>query len=88
MGTRCPTPVLIISYETFRLHANVLLRGEVGLVICDEVSFILFFVFYSFVFWILDFYFFFRVFCHPTIFSNDRFLAFFYFVFFFFRGGN
>ena len=59
MGTRCPTPVLIISYETFRLHANVLLRGEVGLVICDEVSFILFFVFYSFVFWILDFYFFF-----------------------------
>ncbi|VDD95364.1 unnamed protein product [Enterobius vermicularis] len=36
VGTRCPTPVLIISYETFRLHANVLLRGEVGLVICDE----------------------------------------------------
>ncbi|VDK42180.1 unnamed protein product [Anisakis simplex] len=36
LSTRCPTPVLIISYETFRLHANVLLRSEIGLVICDE----------------------------------------------------
>uniref|UniRef100_A0A914RA65 SNF2 N-terminal domain-containing protein n=1 Tax=Parascaris equorum TaxID=6256 RepID=A0A914RA65_PAREQ len=36
MGSRCSTPVLIISYETFRLHAEVLLRKEVGLVICDE----------------------------------------------------
>nr|XP_020476561.1 DNA repair and recombination protein RAD54-like [Monopterus albus] len=35
-GLRVPTPVLIISYETFRLHAEVLHRGKVGLVICDE----------------------------------------------------
>jgi len=31
-------PVLIISYETFRLHAHVLHKGEVGLILCDEVS--------------------------------------------------
>uniref|UniRef100_A0A0N5AI74 DNA repair and recombination protein RAD54-like n=1 Tax=Syphacia muris TaxID=451379 RepID=A0A0N5AI74_9BILA len=36
VGTRCPTPVLIISYETFRLHSEILLRSPVGLVICDE----------------------------------------------------
>ena len=36
-GTRVPTPVLIISYETFRLHASVLHKSEVGMVICDEV---------------------------------------------------
>ncbi|XP_038616441.1 DNA repair and recombination protein RAD54-like [Tachyglossus aculeatus] len=35
-GPRAPTPILIISYETFRLHAEVLRRGSVGLVICDE----------------------------------------------------
>ncbi|XP_015257700.1 PREDICTED: DNA repair and recombination protein RAD54-like [Cyprinodon variegatus] len=35
-GSRAPTPILIISYETFRLHANVLHRGKAGLVICDE----------------------------------------------------
>ncbi|CAN9500784.1 unnamed protein product [Ophioblennius macclurei] len=35
-GLRVPTPILIISYETFRLHAGVLHRGNVGLVICDE----------------------------------------------------
>ncbi|XP_061423542.1 LOW QUALITY PROTEIN: DNA repair and recombination protein RAD54-like [Lethenteron reissneri] len=35
-GLRIPTPILIISYETFRLHAEVLHRGHVGLVICDE----------------------------------------------------
>uniref|UniRef100_A0A8C5GVS1 DNA repair and recombination protein RAD54-like n=1 Tax=Gouania willdenowi TaxID=441366 RepID=A0A8C5GVS1_GOUWI len=35
-GLRVPTPILIISYETFRLHAEVLHRGKVGLVICDE----------------------------------------------------
>lgn len=29
-------PILIISYETFRLHAYVLHKGEVGLVLCDE----------------------------------------------------
>ncbi|KAM9762081.1 LOW QUALITY PROTEIN: DNA repair and recombination protein RAD54-like [Menidia menidia] len=34
-GPRAPSPVLIISYETFRLHAGAL-RGGVGLVICDE----------------------------------------------------
>lgn len=37
MGMRCPTPVLIISYETFRLHASILLQKEIGLIICDEV---------------------------------------------------
>lgn len=35
-GSRTATPILIISYETFRLHADVLHSGEVGLVICDE----------------------------------------------------
>lgn len=37
-GRRICNPVLIISYETFRLHASVLHSGEVGLVICDEVT--------------------------------------------------
>ncbi|XP_075688153.1 DNA repair and recombination protein RAD54-like [Rhinoderma darwinii] len=35
-GLRVPSPILIISYETFRLHAEVLHKGSVGLVICDE----------------------------------------------------
>uniref|UniRef100_A0A8C5Q6U1 DNA repair and recombination protein RAD54-like n=1 Tax=Leptobrachium leishanense TaxID=445787 RepID=A0A8C5Q6U1_9ANUR len=35
-GVRVPSPILIISYETFRLHADVLHKGSVGLVICDE----------------------------------------------------
>ncbi|XP_077391460.1 DNA repair and recombination protein RAD54-like [Festucalex cinctus] len=35
-GLRVPTPILIISYETFRLHADVLHKGQVGLIICDE----------------------------------------------------
>ncbi|XP_036610725.1 DNA repair and recombination protein RAD54-like [Trichosurus vulpecula] len=35
-GIRVPSPILIISYETFRLHAEALQRGSVGLVICDE----------------------------------------------------
>ncbi|XP_068949198.1 DNA repair and recombination protein RAD54-like isoform X1 [Petaurus breviceps papuanus] len=35
-GARVPSPILIISYETFRLHADTLQRGSVGLVICDE----------------------------------------------------
>ncbi|XP_074122143.1 DNA repair and recombination protein RAD54-like isoform X1 [Sminthopsis crassicaudata] len=35
-GSRVPSPILIISYETFRLHAEALQRGSVGLVICDE----------------------------------------------------
>ncbi|KAG1672182.1 DNA repair and recombination protein RAD54-like [Nymphon striatum] len=33
---RVVNPILILSYETFRLHSSVLHRGEVGLVICDE----------------------------------------------------
>ena len=33
---RAGIQVLIISYEGFRLHATVLHRGEVGIVICDE----------------------------------------------------
>ena len=37
-GKRVVHPVLIISYETFRLHASVLHSGPVGLVICDEVG--------------------------------------------------
>ncbi|XP_050568202.1 DNA repair and recombination protein RAD54-like isoform X1 [Cygnus atratus] len=35
-GVRVPSPILIISYETFRLHAEALQKGSVGLVICDE----------------------------------------------------
>ncbi|XP_054880132.1 DNA repair and recombination protein RAD54-like [Poeciliopsis prolifica] len=35
-GLKVATPILIISYETFRLHADILHRGKVGLVICDE----------------------------------------------------
>ncbi|XP_068246922.1 DNA repair and recombination protein RAD54-like [Palaemon carinicauda] len=35
-GRRAVDQVLIISYETFRLHAHVLHKNEVGLVICDE----------------------------------------------------
>ncbi|MGH0164156.1 UNVERIFIED_CONTAM: hypothetical protein FKN15_074719 [Acipenser sinensis] len=35
-GLRVPSPILIISYETFRLHTAVLHKGTVGLVICDE----------------------------------------------------
>jgi len=34
-GRRPHNPILIISYETFRLHAAVL-QGEVGLLLCDE----------------------------------------------------
>uniref|UniRef100_A0A182Q2T2 DNA repair and recombination protein RAD54-like n=1 Tax=Anopheles farauti TaxID=69004 RepID=A0A182Q2T2_9DIPT len=30
------TPVLIISYETFRLYANILNSSDVGAVLCDE----------------------------------------------------
>uniref|UniRef100_A0A3Q3SYP8 DNA repair and recombination protein RAD54-like n=1 Tax=Mastacembelus armatus TaxID=205130 RepID=A0A3Q3SYP8_9TELE len=35
-GLRVPSPILIISYETFRLHAEVLHKGKIDLVICDE----------------------------------------------------
>ena len=33
---RVHTPVLFISYETFRLHAKVLNKRPIGLMICDE----------------------------------------------------
>ncbi|VDM35104.1 unnamed protein product [Hydatigera taeniaeformis] len=35
-GPRVGAPILIISYETFRLHVAELQRGTVGLIICDE----------------------------------------------------
>ena len=35
-GRRPHNPILIISYETFRLHATVLQSGEIGLLLCDE----------------------------------------------------
>ncbi|KAF0307372.1 DNA repair and recombination protein RAD54-like [Amphibalanus amphitrite] len=35
-GRRPVNPILIISYETFRIHAALLHRGEIGLVLCDE----------------------------------------------------
>ncbi|KAF7633917.1 hypothetical protein Mgra_00006654 [Meloidogyne graminicola] len=35
-GTRIGTPVIIISYEAFRLYADILNEREIGLVICDE----------------------------------------------------
>ena len=51
-GYRILYPVLIISYETFRLHAKVLHQGSIGLILCDEVSyFTLAFVFQS---WIIS----------------------------------
>ena len=42
-GRRVYQPILIISYETFRLHASVLHRSAVGMVICDEVLVLYFF---------------------------------------------
>jgi DNA repair and recombination RAD54-like protein len=38
VGPRVGTPVIIISYETFRLYTDILHEKEIGLVICDEVS--------------------------------------------------
>lgn len=35
-SSRCGEPILIISYETFRLYAHILNESEVGLVLCDE----------------------------------------------------
>ncbi|XP_062500360.1 DNA repair and recombination protein RAD54-like isoform X2 [Corticium candelabrum] len=35
-GRRLSCPVLILSYETFRLHAAVLHKGSADLIICDE----------------------------------------------------
>lgn len=34
---RSGPPVLILSYETFRIYANILNASEVGLLLCDEV---------------------------------------------------
>lgn len=34
---RAASPVLIISYETFRLYAKILHSSAIGMVICDEV---------------------------------------------------
>ncbi|KAI6225709.1 DNA repair and recombination protein RAD54-like [Aphelenchoides besseyi] len=36
MGKRLATPVIIISYETFRTYTDILHKSEIGLVICDE----------------------------------------------------
>ncbi|XP_022910598.2 DNA repair and recombination protein RAD54-like [Onthophagus taurus] len=33
---RTATPLLIISYETFRMHCDILHRSEIGMVMCDE----------------------------------------------------
>lgn len=35
-SSRCGAPVLIISYETFRLYMHILTQAEIGLVLCDE----------------------------------------------------
>lgn len=35
-SARCGAPVLIISYETFRLYCSILNASEMGLVLCDE----------------------------------------------------
>lgn len=35
-NARCGAPVLIISYETFRLYSHILNSSEIGLVLCDE----------------------------------------------------
>lgn len=36
IGRRIVNPILIISYETLRLHVHELYKGEVGLMFCDE----------------------------------------------------
>lgn len=36
VGRRIVNPILIISYETLRLHAYELYKGEIGLLFCDE----------------------------------------------------
>lgn len=35
---RIAQPILVISYETFRSYADILQKGDIGLVLCDEVS--------------------------------------------------
>jgi DNA repair and recombination RAD54-like protein len=34
---RITVPVLIVSYETLRMHIDSLTTGPIGLVLCDEV---------------------------------------------------
>ena len=36
VGRRIVNPVLIISYETLRLHIHELMCGEIGTMSCDE----------------------------------------------------
>ncbi|CRL00768.1 CLUMA_CG014023, isoform A [Clunio marinus] len=36
LSARCGAPILIISYETFRLYSHILCASEIGLVLCDE----------------------------------------------------
>jgi DNA repair and recombination protein RAD54 and RAD54-like protein len=35
-SSRCGAPILIISYETFRLYSHILNASDVGMVLCDE----------------------------------------------------
>ena len=37
-GRQVPQAVLVISYETLRLHAEVMHSRSIGMVICDEVT--------------------------------------------------
>jgi len=37
-GRHVPQAILVISYETLRMHSEVMHSRQVGLVICDEVS--------------------------------------------------
>lgn len=36
---RTGTPILILSYETFRIYSNILNGSDVGMLLCDEVYF-------------------------------------------------
>ena len=38
-GRRNTHPILVISYETFRIHAKILHSSPIGLVLCDEVEY-------------------------------------------------
>jgi DNA repair and recombination RAD54-like protein len=35
-GKKSETPILVISYDTFRLHVDALATGSIGLLVCDE----------------------------------------------------
>lgn len=47
---RITQPILVISYETFRGYADIIQKGDIGLVLCDEVSIIHSCVFFSVIF--------------------------------------